>query len=113
MESRDSLPSSSPSTNNRDAPSAAAEVDDGLFALAKDAAMHYQSGKFVECVEVMNQLLQKKPNDPKVIDEIAPMLILLSTRIARCFYWLGSRFSTVIDILQLIDLLVRFCSFFE
>ncbi|KAI5416153.1 uncharacterized protein LOC127073506 isoform X2 [Lathyrus oleraceus] len=71
MESRDSLPSSSPSTNNRDAPSAAAEVDDGLFALAKDAAMHYQSGKFVECVEVMNQLLQKKPNDPKVLHNIA------------------------------------------
>ncbi|CAK8563455.1 unnamed protein product [Lathyrus sativus] len=71
MESRDSLPSSSPSTNNRDAPSAAAEVDDGLFALAKDAAMHYQSGKFVECLEVMNQLLQKKPEDPKVLHNIA------------------------------------------
>ncbi|CAI8610411.1 unnamed protein product [Vicia faba] len=71
MESRDLLPSSSPSTNNRDAPSAAAEVDDGLFALAKDAAMHYQSGKFGECVEVMNQLLQKKPNDPKVLHNIA------------------------------------------
>ncbi|XP_058759959.1 uncharacterized protein LOC131633251 isoform X3 [Vicia villosa] len=71
MESRESTTPSVPSTNNRDAPSAAAEVDDGLFSLAKDAAVHYQSGKFVECVEVMNQLLQKKPNDPKVLHNIA------------------------------------------
>lgn len=73
MESRD-LPSSSPSsTANRDA-SSGTDADDGVFtvtvALAKDAALHFQSGKFAECVEVLNQLLQKKPNDPKVINPL-------------------------------------------
>ncbi|KAL5183522.1 CCR4-NOT transcription complex subunit 10 [Glycine soja] len=68
MESRD-LPSSSPSsTANRDA-SSATDAEDGVFtvavALAKDAALHFQSGKFAECVEVLNQLLQKKQGDPK------------------------------------------------
>ncbi|KAL2338412.1 hypothetical protein Fmac_012858 [Flemingia macrophylla] len=74
MESRD-LPSSSPSsTANRDA-SSATDADDGVFtvavALAKDAALHFQSGKFAECAEVLNQLLQKKQEDPKVLHNIA------------------------------------------
>ncbi|XP_014509331.1 CCR4-NOT transcription complex subunit 10 isoform X2 [Vigna radiata var. radiata] len=74
MESRD-LPSSSPSsTANRDA-SSGTETEDGVFtvavALAKDAALHFQSGKFAECVEVLNQLLQKKQDDPKVVHNIA------------------------------------------
>ncbi|RZB81316.1 CCR4-NOT transcription complex subunit 10 isoform D [Glycine soja] len=74
MESRD-LPSSSPSsTTNRDA-SFATDAEDGVFtvvvALAKDAALHFQSGKFAECVEVLNQLLQKKQDDPKVLHNIA------------------------------------------
>ncbi|KAK7330064.1 hypothetical protein VNO77_24249 [Canavalia gladiata] len=74
MEARD-LPSSSPSsTANRDA-SSGTDGDDGVFtvavALAKDAASHFQSGKFAECVEVLNQLLQKKQDDPKVLHNIA------------------------------------------
>ncbi|KOM32997.1 hypothetical protein LR48_Vigan01g255300 [Vigna angularis] len=74
MESRD-LPSSSPSsTANRDA-SSGTETEDGVFtvavALAKDAALHFQSAKFAECVEVLNQLLQKKQDDPKVLHNIA------------------------------------------
>ncbi|KAK7388634.1 hypothetical protein VNO78_23456 [Psophocarpus tetragonolobus] len=74
MESRD-LPSSSPSsTANRDA-SSATDSEDGVFtvavALAKDAALHFQSGKFAECVEVLHQLLQKKQDDPKVLHNIA------------------------------------------
>ncbi|QCD80618.1 CCR4-NOT transcription complex subunit 10 isoform X2 [Vigna unguiculata] len=74
MESRD-LPSSSPSsTANRDA-SSGTETEDGVFtvavALAKDAALHFQSGKFAECAEVLNQLLQKKQDDPKVLHNIA------------------------------------------
>ncbi|KAK7292044.1 hypothetical protein RIF29_07675 [Crotalaria pallida] len=70
MENRDLL---SP-TANRDA-SSATDNDDGLFtvtvALAKDAALHFQSGKFAECVDVLNQLLQKKQHDPKVLHNIA------------------------------------------
>lgn len=34
--------------------------------LAKEAALLFQSGKFVECINVLNQLLQKKEGDPKV-----------------------------------------------
>lgn len=73
MESRDLTSSSPSSTTNRDSPSA--EVDDGVFALtvalAKDASLHYQSGKFAECVDVMQHLLLNKPNDPKVLHNIA------------------------------------------
>lgn len=34
--------------------------------LAKEAALLFQAGKFVECVNVLNQLLHKKADDPKV-----------------------------------------------
>lgn len=35
-------------------------------ALAKEAEALFSSGKFLECVEVLNQLLAKKEGDPKV-----------------------------------------------
>ena len=66
MEGRDSSSSSS-TPANRDGP--AAEEDAVLSvaaALSKDAALHFQSGKFAECVDSLNQLLLKKPDDPKV-----------------------------------------------
>jgi CCR4-NOT transcription complex subunit 10 len=69
MESRDLTSSSPSSTTNRDSPSST-EPDDAVFALAKDATVHYQSGNFVQCVHVMNQILQKKPKDPKVTNQI-------------------------------------------
>ncbi|XP_027331297.1 CCR4-NOT transcription complex subunit 10 isoform X2 [Abrus precatorius] len=74
MEARD-LPSSSPSSaTSRDA-SSGNDGNDGVItvtvALAKDAALHFQSGKFAECAEVLNQLLQKKQGDPKVLHNIA------------------------------------------
>ncbi|MQM06702.1 hypothetical protein Taro_039526 [Colocasia esculenta] len=34
--------------------------------LARDAALLFQGGRFAECVEVLNQILQKKEDDPKV-----------------------------------------------
>lgn len=53
----------------------AREEDDGHLsvaaALAKDAAALFQSRRYAECVEVLNQLLQKKEDDPKVIHNIA------------------------------------------
>ncbi|KAI4335677.1 hypothetical protein L6164_014304 [Bauhinia variegata] len=81
MEGRDLSTSSSSTTvsavaaPNRDG-SSPADGDDVVFsvavALAKDAALHFQSGnKFPECVEVLNQLLQKKQDDPKVLHNIA------------------------------------------
>lgn len=50
------------------AAAAAAEDDTALSlaaGLAKEAALLFQAGKFVECWRVLNQLLQKK-DDPKV-----------------------------------------------
>ncbi|XP_021276010.1 CCR4-NOT transcription complex subunit 10 isoform X2 [Herrania umbratica] len=69
MDSRDSSSSSAP---NRDG---AAGDDDGVLsvtaALAKDAALYFQSRKFAECVDVLNQLKPKKEDDPKVLHNIA------------------------------------------
>lgn len=69
MESRDLTPSSPSST-------ATTELEDGgltiTVAMAKEAAMHYQSGNFDECLELLHQLLEQKPNDPKVMKFISP-----------------------------------------
>ncbi|XP_047947773.1 CCR4-NOT transcription complex subunit 10-like [Salvia hispanica] len=68
-------PSASVVLNTRDgSPSAAVGEDDGaLFAegLAKEAAVLFQSGKFADCLKILNQLLQKKENDPKVCHNVA------------------------------------------
>lgn len=40
--------------------------DDGVFALAKEAAICFQARKYVECLQLLQQLLVKKPGDPKV-----------------------------------------------
>lgn len=60
--------SSSVAFANRDGSPAAAEDDGAVLAegLAKEAAMLFQSGKFAECLRILNQLLQKKGDDPKV-----------------------------------------------
>ncbi|KAG1327921.1 CCR4-NOT transcription complex subunit 10 [Cocos nucifera] len=39
--------------------------------LAKEAAALFQSRRFSECIDVLNQLLQKKGEDPKVLHNIA------------------------------------------
>ncbi|KAE8687101.1 36.4 kDa proline-rich protein-like [Hibiscus syriacus] len=70
MDLRDSSPSS---TTNRDG-SAARDDNAALSvtsALAKDAALCFQSRKFAECVDVLNQLKSKKENDPKILHNIA------------------------------------------
>lgn len=63
----DSLDSSSSSVPNLDG---TAVDDDGVLsataALAKDAALYFQSRKFAECVDVLTQLKTKKEGDPKV-----------------------------------------------
>lgn len=76
MDARDSSSLSSstaPANANRDGSWGA--DDDAVLslaaALAKDAALHFQSGKFTECVEVLNQLLLKKEHDLKVLHNIA------------------------------------------
>ncbi|TYH12425.1 hypothetical protein ES288_A06G066100v1 [Gossypium darwinii] len=69
MDSRDSSSSPAP---NRDS---SAGEDDGVLpvtaALAKEAALHFQSRNFSECVDVLDQLKLKKEGDPKVLHNIA------------------------------------------
>ncbi|KAH6779274.1 hypothetical protein C2S52_010511 [Perilla frutescens var. hirtella] len=72
--SMDSASSSLAFTTRDGSPSAVAGEDDGaLFAesLAKEAAVLFQSGKFADCLRILNQLLQKKEEDPKVCHNIA------------------------------------------
>ncbi|CAI9787381.1 unnamed protein product [Fraxinus pennsylvanica] len=49
--------------------------DDGSLSiasgLAKEAGMLFQAGKYVDCLRVLNQLLQRKDDDPKVLHNIA------------------------------------------
>ncbi|KAM7511553.1 hypothetical protein LguiB_010428 [Lonicera macranthoides] len=58
--------------SNRDSP---VPEDDGSLTvtagLAKEAALLFQTGKFVDCLKVLHQLLQKKEGDPKVLHNIA------------------------------------------
>ncbi|XP_054821249.1 uncharacterized protein LOC129320092 [Prosopis cineraria] len=73
MEGRDLSSSTAAPSSNREG-SLTTDTDDvfpATVALAKDADLHFQSGKFAECVEFLNQLLLKKPDDPKVLHNIA------------------------------------------
>lgn len=62
MDSRDSTQSTAVNSSGD---------DDGVLSvtatLAKEAALYFQSRKFDECLDLLKQLLEKKPNDPKVI----------------------------------------------
>nr|GMD82775.1 CCR4-NOT transcription complex subunit 10 [Ipomoea batatas] len=66
-------------SNNREAPSSsaalAATAEDEVAlsvasGLAKEAALLFQSGKFKDCIRVLNQLLLNKEGDPKVLHNI-------------------------------------------
>ncbi|XP_077237936.1 uncharacterized protein LOC143879440 isoform X2 [Tasmannia lanceolata] len=69
MDSRDSSTSTGASRDGTPAD------DDGHLSvtggLAKDAAGLFQSRQFTECIDVLNQLLLKKEDDPKVLHNIA------------------------------------------
>ncbi|KAG0500373.1 hypothetical protein HPP92_000445 [Vanilla planifolia] len=47
------------------------EEDVLTTGLAKEAELLFQSGRFAECVEVLNKLLSKRDGDPKVLHNIA------------------------------------------
>ncbi|KAA8522988.1 hypothetical protein F0562_009411 [Nyssa sinensis] len=67
MDSRDS----SSMAANREASSADDDIILSVTAgLAKEASLLFHSGKFAECIDVLNQLLQKKEDDPKDIRRI-------------------------------------------
>ncbi|GAB2289178.1 hypothetical protein Dimus_023481 [Dionaea muscipula] len=70
MDSKDSL-----SVVSREDSSLVAAEDDGVLSVAsslgKEAAALFQSRKYGECVDVLNQLLQKNPDDTKVLHNIA------------------------------------------
>ncbi|KAL1554844.1 CCR4-NOT transcription complex subunit 10-like isoform X2 [Salvia divinorum] len=69
----DSVPSSLPLSVRDGSPEAEATVEEDitLTVLAKEAALLFQAGKFLDCLRVLNQLLQKKAGDPKVLHNIA------------------------------------------
>ncbi|EYU34972.1 hypothetical protein MIMGU_mgv1a001701mg [Erythranthe guttata] len=57
-------------------PAAAAKVeDDGAMTvaagLAKEAALLFQAGKFLDCLAILGQIMQKKGDDPKVRHNMA------------------------------------------
>ncbi|XP_057768028.1 uncharacterized protein LOC130988249 [Salvia miltiorrhiza] len=72
----DSLPSSLPLAGRDGSPGAAATVEEDstltvVAGLAKEAALLFQADKFLDCLRVLNMLLQKKADDPKVLHNIA------------------------------------------
>ncbi|KAJ8753268.1 hypothetical protein K2173_017889 [Erythroxylum novogranatense] len=74
MDAQDS--SSNPAADAREpSPGRGGGEDDIVLsvtaALAKDAAFHFQSRRFAECLEVLHQLKQMKEDDPKVLHNIA------------------------------------------
>lgn len=68
----DSVPSPLPLAVRDGSPEAAAMAE-----LAKEAALLFQAGNFLDCLRVLNQLLQKKADDPKVIIEKNQLLLLI------------------------------------
>ncbi|KFK22360.1 hypothetical protein AALP_AAs57819U000100 [Arabis alpina] len=62
----DSLSSSDASARDEDS-----VVLSVTSALAKDALSYFQSAKFAECIDILNQLNHKKPHDPKVLHNMA------------------------------------------
>ncbi|KAK6151723.1 hypothetical protein DH2020_014358 [Rehmannia glutinosa] len=81
----DSASSSLPFATRDGSPASAVSVeDDGSLSvaagLAKEAALLFQAGKFVDCLRILNQLLQKKENDPKDNEEgfsLIPFVLLI------------------------------------
>ncbi|KAG6421152.1 hypothetical protein SASPL_117701 [Salvia splendens] len=49
----------------------AAKAGSPEAVFTKEAALLFQAGKFLDCLRVLNQLLQKKSDDPKVLHNIA------------------------------------------
>ncbi|TXG61876.1 hypothetical protein EZV62_013239 [Acer yangbiense] len=68
MDSRDS-------TQSIAATNSGGDDDGGLLSvtasLAKEASLYFQSRKFDECLDLLSQLPEKKPDDPKVLHNIA------------------------------------------
>ncbi|KAH9616816.1 hypothetical protein KSS87_011069 [Heliosperma pusillum] len=80
MDSRDSSSSSSSSSIivAKDGGGVANADKDLLLtaSLAKEASALFQSEKFAECVEILQQLLQKNEADPKILHNVAVALYL-------------------------------------
>ncbi|KAL2534847.1 Tetratricopeptide repeat (TPR)-like superfamily protein [Abeliophyllum distichum] len=71
----DSASATLPIASTDVSPPEATVEDDGSLpvtaGLAKEAAVLFQAGKLVDCLGVLNQLLQKREDDPKVLHNIA------------------------------------------
>ncbi|CAM8888985.1 unnamed protein product [Rhodiola kirilowii] len=74
MDSRDSSSAVAASAAAVSRESQAVDEDGVLSvtcALAKEATVHFQGQRYAECLEVLKQLLMKKPEDPKVLHNLA------------------------------------------
>ncbi|XP_031479439.1 uncharacterized protein LOC116250140 isoform X1 [Nymphaea colorata] len=64
-----------PSSSSPVTPSQSPPEEDGILStasgMAKEAALLFQSHRYQECVDVLNQIFQKKEDDPKVVHNIA------------------------------------------
>ncbi|CAM6122213.1 unnamed protein product [Calypogeia fissa] len=60
-----------PATTATTTTSAAAASSSPVAGLAKEAAMLFKAQRYAECLHVLEQLLQKKEDDPKVLHNIA------------------------------------------
>ncbi|KAK9071364.1 hypothetical protein SSX86_009932 [Deinandra increscens subsp. villosa] len=69
MDSSSSVASAS--NNSRGDVSSDAELISVTQSLAKEAYVLFQLGKYGDCFKVLNQILDKKPDDPKVLHNIA------------------------------------------
>ncbi|KAL8488382.1 hypothetical protein ACS0TY_024603 [Phlomoides rotata] len=71
----DSTSSSMTIVNRDESPLAVAGEDDGALLVAvgraKEAAVLFQNGKFLDCLKILNQLLQKKDGDLKIRHNVA------------------------------------------
>lgn len=106
MDSRDLSASQSTAAGNRDTATATvasasssttptAADDDVVLsvtaALAKDAASHFHSRRYTECLAVLHQLKLKKEDDPKVITYASNYIDMVA------FLFLIFGFSRVMD----------------
>lgn len=87
----DSASSSLPLATRDGSPEAAATAEEDstltvVAGLAKEAALLFQAGKFVECLRILHQLSHKKGDDPRVIFSI------LTSKFWLHMFWFLSEF---------------------
>ncbi|KAJ9557964.1 hypothetical protein OSB04_012578 [Centaurea solstitialis] len=71
MDSSSSVLAMANNNNNSSSNSPDADLISVTQTLAKEAYVLFQLGKYVDCLKVLNQILEKKQDDPKILHNIA------------------------------------------